>query len=121
MEGFPANPSRLLCVFLLPLHPQRLLLPQVADDQQARHLDLVTAREERKFTLHANKPGTLTYSWIIRRREGSIWPGEMIDHCTRNRMGLPASQHVLKERLKDLNRRREKANSALPMTSKPDM
>ena len=25
-----------LCVFLLPLHPQRLLLPQVADDQQAR-------------------------------------------------------------------------------------
>ena len=27
--------------------------------------------------------------------------------------------HVLKERLKDLNRRREKANSALPMTNKP--
>ena len=29
-----------LCVFLLPLHLQRLLLPQVADDQQARHFNL---------------------------------------------------------------------------------
>ena len=34
-----------LCVFLLPLHLQRLLLPQVADDQQARHFNLVTTRE----------------------------------------------------------------------------
>ena len=74
-----------------------------ADDQQARHVDtLLQARYTPNGYFYprlpmTNKPGTLTYSGIIRRREGSIWPGEMIDHCTRNRTGLPASQHVLKE------------------------
>ena len=60
-----------------------------ADHQQARHVDtLLQARYTPNGYFYprlpmTNKPGTLTYSGIIRRREGSIWPGEMIDHCTR--------------------------------------